>query len=186
MDVQTMFKQAITLAGRVILEIDTADWDRPTPCSEWDLKQLVNHMVYEVLWIPDLLAGKTVAEVGNKYDGDVLSLSPAESWNHATIKAREAVDGMEQSRTVALSHGNVPAEDYIREVSGDVVIHGWDVARSLGVLYEIPEELLQNMWGYIEPRAESYQNSGLFAPPVPVPEDASLQTKLLGLVGRKA
>ncbi|HEX2297902.1 MAG TPA: maleylpyruvate isomerase N-terminal domain-containing protein, partial [Pseudonocardiaceae bacterium] len=39
-------------------------WNNPTPCTEWDVRALVNHLVTEQLWVPLLLDGATVEDVG--------------------------------------------------------------------------------------------------------------------------
>ena len=51
-------------------EAITSDrWSDPTPCAEWDLRMLVDHLVYETLWVPDLVAGATLAEIGEPVRG---------------------------------------------------------------------------------------------------------------------
>ncbi len=50
--------------------IPAAAWDNTTPCAQWDVRDLLNHMTSEHLWAPRLLAGETVEEVGDTYNGD--------------------------------------------------------------------------------------------------------------------
>ncbi len=59
--------------------------DAPTPCPEWDVQALVDHLVTEQLWTPQLLGGKTTEEVG-----DQLGADPAGAWDAAARAAQEA------------------------------------------------------------------------------------------------
>ena len=63
-------------------------WDAPTPCSEWSVRQLVNHVVGEDLWTAPLLRGATIEEFGGRFDGDLLGEAPLRS---AEAAAGEAV-----------------------------------------------------------------------------------------------
>src|SRR5689334_15822622 len=79
-------------------------WKAPTPCSDWDVRTLVNHVVGELLWVPPLLEGRTIAEVGDRFDGDVLGDDPAAVATDAAraLQAAASEPGA-QERTVHLS-----------------------------------------------------------------------------------
>jgi uncharacterized protein (TIGR03086 family) len=68
----------------------------------------------------------------------------------------------------------------------DALIHSWDLARGIGADETLDAELVQLVYERTLPIAEQLQETGMFAPPVPVPEDAPLQAKLLALFGRSA
>ena len=79
-----------------------------TPCEQWDVRTLVNHLVNETSWVPPLMHGSTIAEVGERFDGDLLGSDPVRSWSDASAAASAAVaeDGALE-RTVHLSYGDV-------------------------------------------------------------------------------
>ena len=186
MDCKQLFAKAVESAALCVQRITPDDMDNSTPCSEWNLKQLLNHLVYELLWVPDLLKGKTIAEVGGKYDGDVLHSDPLAAWHHAADAALVAVKRCDESAAVHLSYGDKSAKDYIVEIGGDVLIHGWDVGRSLHCSTIFDESLAQVVYDAVLPRREEFAASGLFGAEVEVPADAPVQVKLLGLTGRHA
>ena len=68
----------------------------------------------------------------------------------------------------------------------DALIHSWDLARGIGADETLDPELAELVYERTLPIAEHLQETGLFKPPVPVPDDAPLQTKLLALFGRRA
>ena len=66
----------------------------------------------------------------------------------------------------------------------DVAIHTWDLARAVGADEELDTELVEAVWTVFEPQKETLAASGLYAPPVPLPDDAPLQQRLLAVTGR--
>ena len=56
--------------------LDDDVWSAPTPCPEWDVRALVNHIVNEDLWTVPLMEGATIDEVGDRFDGDLLGDDP--------------------------------------------------------------------------------------------------------------
>lgn len=185
MDAKDLFNEAGKEASGCVLRIEPEWLDRPTPCTDWDLKTLVNHMVNELSWIPDLLAGKTITEVGNKYDGDLVGDRAPMAWRRALMRAMDAIAKADLSATVHLSYGDFPAEHYIHESGTDMLIHGWDVGQAIDCSVMFDKQLARAVFEFVKPRAEEFKQSGLFGEPLPIKESDTLQAKLLACFGRK-
>jgi uncharacterized protein (TIGR03086 family) len=185
MDAKTLFAKAIEQAAHCVAQTSPEDLTRPTPCSEWDLQALLNHLVYELLWVPELVKGKTVSEVGGKYDGDVLRSDFQASFKHAADAATMAVHQADLKAIAHLSYGDVSMESYINEIADDVLIHSWDICQALNASLIFEREVCQAVYDNVYPRRQEFADSGLFGTPLEVAADAPLQSKLLALVGRK-
>ncbi|MFB6888300.1 TIGR03086 family metal-binding protein [Kitasatospora sp. NPDC056327] len=165
--------------------VTPGQWDAPTPCAGWTVRDLVNHLTGEQLWVPELLMGSTVSEVGARFDGDVLGDDPVAAWTAAADAARDAftVPGA-TGLTVHLSFGDVSGRYYLDQLTADAVVHTWDLAEAIGRLTRLPEDLvdfaLTEFTGYGD-----LSGSGLFDAPLAVPDDAAPQTRLLALTGRR-
>jgi uncharacterized protein (TIGR03086 family) len=178
--------QAMDVFDRAIHKVGLTDWDSPTPCADWTVRDLVNHIVDEQLWVPDMLAGRTVAEVGDKFDGDQLRDDPLGAWQEASSTARAAwLQPGAVTRTVHLSYGDERAEEYGWQMTTDLAVHGWDLATALGADAGIPDELASALLAYIEPEIGRWSGTSMFATPVPVPDDAPTTTRLVALLGRQ-
>lgn len=186
MDLLELHGQASAHFDSLVQRIGPDQWSDPTPDTEWSVRDLVNHLVYEQLWVPPLLAGSTVEEVGDKYDGDVLGADPVASWTTAAAAARAAWTAPGAiDRTVALSYGPRPATGYLREMTMDLAVHAWDLARGIGADDTLPEPLVAEALDYTRETAPMLAASGLFAAPLPVSDDADDQTRLLAMLGRR-
>jgi uncharacterized protein (TIGR03086 family) len=178
--------QAMAVFDRAMHKVGLTDWDSPTPCTGWTVRDLVNHIVTEQLWVPDVLAGRTVAEVGDKFDGDQLHDDPLYAWREASDAARAAwlQPGVVEN-TVHLSYGDERAEEYGWQMTTDLAVHGWDLATALGADAGIPDELASRLLAYVEPQLSAWSGSSMFADPVPVPDDAPSPDRLVALLGRQ-
>jgi uncharacterized protein (TIGR03086 family) len=121
--------------------VDARTWARATPCDAWDVRQLLQHVVEELRWIPPLLDGATVAEVGDRLAGDLLGDDPAGAAVAAVRDAVAAAGVVDPERVVHLSRGDQPARVYLTEVGLDVLVHTWDLARATGQGDPGPDEL---------------------------------------------
>ena len=184
-ETQQWFVDASAALGAKVHAVGSGQWTHDTPCTEWDVRALVSHVVYENLWIPDLLAGKTVAEVGDRYEGDQLGDDPIAVWDRASEAAVAAVsaDGA-MTATTHLSYGDVPGADYVREVFTDLAVHGWDLARAIGVDDTIDPAWAQSIYDELAPKEAELKASGLWGDTIVPPPDADIQTKLLAVMGR--
>lgn len=184
MDVKDLFKETTAAASGVIVRIQPAQLHNPTPCTKWDLRSLLGHMTYEMSWMPDLLAGLTIEQVGDKFEGDLLGDDPLGAWGQALAAALVAVDTAKLKNTVHLSYGDFAAEHYIRESASDMLIHGWDVSKSIGHPLTFDEKAAKEVYEHALPRAAEFHGSGLFGDVVPTKADDSIQVKLLAFYGR--
>ncbi|MBG6107131.1 TIGR03086 family metal-binding protein [Frigoribacterium sp. CG_9.8] len=158
------------------------NWDAPTPDTEWNVRELVSHVVEEQQWVPHLLAGSSVADARRRLQplGDDLRAE----WRLYSLAATSAWDAASPDAQVSLSYDTVSVRDYLREQVSDVAIHSWDLARAVRADETLDDGLVAGVWTVFEPQRDTLSASGLFAAPIPLPEDASLQLRLLALTGR--
>lgn len=181
------FEVAMGEFDRRVLAIRPDQWHDATPCAEWDVRALVNHLVIEQLWAPLLLDGATVDDVGDRFEGDQLGADPVAAWASAAAAAREAfATPGALRRSVELSYGRRPAQGYCQEMTLDLTVHAWDLARATRADEQLNEALVRDVLAFIEPQVEQLAGTSLFAPPLVVDTDADAQTRLLAMLGRRA
>ncbi|MEU1424904.1 TIGR03086 family metal-binding protein [Kitasatospora sp. NPDC005751] len=181
----TPYAEALAAFGERVRLVGPDRWDAPTPCTDWSVRDLVNHLTGEQLWVPELLMGSTVSEVGGRFDGDVLGADPAAAWTAAAEAARTAfeVPGATEL-TVHLSFGDASGQYYLDQLTADTVVHTWDLAEAIGRGTRLPDGLVEFALGELAGYGD-LSGSGVFDPPLPVPDGASPQTRLLALAGRR-
>ena len=67
MDLETLYRRTIDSWTDRILTVGPEQWGATTPCLEWDVRALVNHVVGEDLWTEPLVRGATIQEVGDRF-----------------------------------------------------------------------------------------------------------------------
>lgn len=162
-------------------------WSSPTPCADWDLRALLGHLTTEHLWVPSLLDGQTLADVGDAFDGDVSGTDPPAAWEEAITRSLLAwaqVD--DESVPIQMSFGPVSRHEYAQQMVVDLVVHGWDLARAAGLPYDPAPAAVQEVLAYERPRlAEGAGWPGIFERAVPVPEGSTDPLdEALALTGR--
>ena len=141
-------------------------WNQPTPDTEWTVRDLVNHVTGEHLWVPHLLGGETLEQVGDRYDGDVLGDDQVTAWITAADASRKAWLHVQPGLQVHLSSGLTPVDEYAAQMHLDLVIHGWDLARGAALDDSIDPDVAQQVLDYVAPLATAWSAAGLFAAPV--------------------
>ena len=173
--------------GALVHGVAADGWSSPTPCSDWDVRTLVGHVVDEQRWVPPLLGElRTVADVGDALANDALGDDPAAAWDREAAAAYSVWDAPGAlDREVALSRGPTPARAYATEMLTDLVVHGWDLAQGSGQPFTFDEATAQLLYDFWKPHAAMLAESGMFAPPVDVGADAPPSARLLALSGRR-
>jgi uncharacterized protein (TIGR03086 family) len=186
-DVRTLYHRAMDTFGGHVHAVRDDQWASPTPCSEWEVRPLVNHVVGENRWAVPLFAGGTIDQVGDRFDGDLLGSDPAAAWDDSAAAAIAAVDDpAAMERIVHLSFGDFPGREYAMQLLADLVVHGWDLARSIGADERIDPELVDVCRTWFAGVADAYRSVGAVAARPPVPADADAQAQLLADFGRSA
>ena len=186
-EVRGLFRRSVDAFGARVHGVAGDRWAASTPCPDWDVRALVNHLVYELRWSVPLLAGRTVAEVGDRFDGDLLGDDPVGRWDSAAQEAVAAVDGEgAMDRTVHLSFGDFPGREYVMQLFADLVIHGWDLGVATGQDARLDPDLVDACAVWFAGVADGYRQAGAVGPRLDVLNDADPQERLLAAFGRSA
>jgi hypothetical protein len=164
-------------------ELRKPDWFQTGGQGDASLREIVNYHAYDSAWVPDVLVGKTSAEVGDVYE-HIKTDSNTDYHQHsaAAVEAARKLDDPE--RVVHLSYGDFPAREYLRHVTSFRGFRAFDIARWIGASTQLPSALVQGMWDELSPDMEAWRAMGVYGPAVPVPDDAPVRDRLLGLSGR--
>jgi len=184
-NIAQLHRDALASTRRFVAGVQPEQWDLPTPCSDWSVRQLVNHIVSGNLWAAELGKGRTIADVGDALDGDVLGRDPLAAYDSSAEAAAdvfEAEGALE--RPCAVSYGPVPGSVYAGHRFIDVLIHGWDVAAATGQDTNLDPTLVAACWDELEPQLHLWQASGAFDPDCRDQVAPTPQATLLAALGR--
>ncbi len=160
-------------------------WGNDTPCSDWDVKAVVNHIVYENVWMIALFSGRTIAEVGNEFEGDLVGDDPAGVYTRTASDVKAILaepDAM--TRTCQISSGPVSGADYAKELFLDTLIHGWDIAIGSKQDATLDSYLVEQCMPLGQAIADNDNYGSAFKAATSGSESGNPQTHLLGLLGR--
>ncbi|MBC7442721.1 MAG: hypothetical protein H7311_09410 [Ramlibacter sp.] len=157
------------------------DWTRsPDPT----LRDIVAEHARDEAWVPDVLSGRTIEEVGDTYAGDLLGQDPIGAYDRLNDLATAAVNrDLDPDSIVHLSYGDFPLAEYLQHVSIYRAFQAWSIARLTGLDYSLPSPLVQNLWEQIVPQVDAWRTMGVFGAEVDVSPQADLETRLLGKTG---
>lgn len=156
-------------------------WERPAPCEGWVARDVVRHLVE---WVPAFFrdAGGPAFPAGS-VDHDVLA-----AWTSLDGAIQAVLDDRSASAE-RISHpraGEHRLDDAIDAfVTGDVLVHTWDLARATGLDETLDADEVRRMLDGMEPFDEVLRSSGHYGARVAVPEDADAQTRLIAFTGRQ-
>jgi uncharacterized protein (TIGR03086 family) len=186
-DIPELHRRAIQGFGERLRAVGDDQWHLPTPCTEWDVRMLVNHVTGENLWTVPLFAGKTIEQVGDALGGDILGDDPIATWDASEGPAIESVQAPgAMERSVDLSRGPTPGRDYATEMLMDYLMHSWDLARATGGDEKLDPEVVAFCIEWFAGVEDAYRASGAIAERPPIPDDADQQTVMLAMTGRDA
>ena len=158
-----------------------------TPCAEYDVRALVNHLLFwgpslaaagrrEIVPPPgaaesdvDLTAGDWRSALLTTLDDMVEAWTPREAWEGAT-------------RIVGPTE--TPARVIGSMLVGELAVHAWDLAAATHQRLALDDDLLVYLLDEVSAGAEQGRQMGVYGPEVPVAADAPTLDRVLGLTGR--
>jgi len=186
MDIVDVHRRTVEAWQGSVGAVAADQWASPTPCTDWSVRELVNHVVGEELWMVPLLQGSTIEEIGDRFDGDVLGEDPAGAARSASAAALAvAHDRLPAGGKVNLSYGKEDAAEYAWQLAADHLIHRWDLAVSTGQDPTMDADLVTAVAGWFSEREQMYREGGAIGPRVETTDDDA-QTTLLAAFGRSA
>jgi uncharacterized protein (TIGR03086 family) len=169
----------------LVRTVRVEQWQLGTPCTRWSVRDLVNHVVAEDLWTPPLLGGATIAEVGDRFDGDVLGVDPPATADAAATAAMDAVaEPGAIGRTVHVSFGDISGEEYAWQLAFDHLVHAWDLGRAIGADPTFDPAVVRACAAWFEHAEELYRAGGVIAARATTPAHASSLEQLVARTGR--
>ena len=194
MEEAEVFVLADRALAEVVAQIQPGQWDMAMPPTfvrrDRDavpaLREVINYHAYDDAWVPDMLAGRTMEEAGaTKFDGDLLGDTPVENFEAIVRAASAAAEAVRDYDAVAhLSFGDYTIREYFWQINSFRALRAHDLAGVIEVEPRLPDALVQGVWDEVSPHAEEWRTIGVYPAAVPVPDDAPLLDRLLGLTGR--
>lgn len=190
MTIQELFIMSNHALQKSVDQITDEQWDIAMPPGmsrkPGTLGEAVRWHTYDDAWVPDLLAGKTKEEVGDRYEhllksGDIRA--NYHQYNKRAVDAVRTFTDLEQM--THLSYGDFPAKDYLQHVTCFRAFRSYDIAKLIGADTIMADDFVRALLDEFTPVVDGYRKMGVFPPALEVSADASPQTKLLAMVGRE-
>jgi uncharacterized protein (TIGR03086 family) len=185
------FVRASAFFGEQVRDIGDEEWQLPSPCSEWDVRTVVAHVVVGDAQIATLFSGGSVERV-EEFNPSVLGANPLAAWRGtalAAIRAFAAPGALE--RRYPHPMGNIRGRTIIGFRVTDSLVHAWDIATALGDGTPgggivLDPELCEYCLDFWFPMASTLPESGFYADALLPPEGSDVATRVLALLGRRA
>lgn len=184
MDVLENYDRAAAVASGVIDKIPTDRFGAPTPCSEWDVRGVVNHMVTGALMAISAATAGEPPEVGGDHVGD----DPKGVFERVAKQERELLaqpGAME--RPMRVPFGEQPGSFVASMRINELLVHSWDLAKATGQPTDFEPELCAGVLATWRERMDGADRSTHlpFDDEQPVPDDATQADRLAAYLGRR-
>jgi uncharacterized protein (TIGR03086 family) len=185
MNLHPQLTEAADAAARVVSGVSPDQFDGPTPCTDWDVRALMNHLI---LWTSYSLERRAH---GESVSEELMSADFAADADFAA-RYREQLDRALAAwadpaaweRKLDVMGTPMEAADVAAMNLMDMVLHAWDLAVATGQGYALPDDTAQAVARAVAANAELFRQYQGFAEPVAVPPDASALDRALAASGR--
>ncbi len=168
--------------GQRLEAVQDAQWDSATPCAEFTVRQLVSHAIDVQRVVPKGLGASGEIDTPN---GDDLKAT-WKAVRGAALAACSEAGALEKEIDSPLGGKMQAGQLFGGPISGDLLIHTWDLARAIGADETLPEAACQAALAFLQAAPDEFiRQPGRFDAVVEAPEGADIQTQLLCFSGRQ-
>jgi uncharacterized protein (TIGR03086 family) len=188
MDLLPTMERVLDKAGEVVDNVDPAQLTNSTPCTEWTVRDVMNHVVGGATMFAECVENGSIPDdrFGQLMGGDNLGEDYKGAFHQATDRARAAFGGEGAlEKTVKLPFGEMPAGIALNIAVMDVMTHAVDIARATGQKIDDDELLATALSIGRQLITDDFRNPGMFDAEQSAAPDASAEDKLLAFAGRK-
>lgn len=178
--------EALDATGQLVVGVRGEQWSDPTPCTDWTVRDLVNHLVAGNRLLSGLLRGEPSPSRSIPRGIDQLGAELVVAYRGAAAELLAAFElpGVMQ-RVVSVPLGSVPGVVALHLRLIEAIVHGWDLAKATGQALQIPDELAgQELQFTREKPADVRPGTRPFGPPQPVAPDDPALDLLAACLGR--
>jgi uncharacterized protein (TIGR03086 family) len=180
-----LFNRVLDLTGHLVSTTDEADLARPTPCPDWDVRALINHMAISLLFAAAIVRNQP-PPVGRLSTQDVLGPQFRDGFGRAVVTGRQAFSPPGTLAGLCDSPaGVIPGSAWINFPTWDIYVHGWDLCQATGRPATRPDELTAPILAWARATFTGPRDTGQFGEPVSVAPGAPLIDQLVALFGRQ-
>jgi hypothetical protein len=186
---QKLFLASDAALREVIDQLKPDQLDVPAPAN-WSsspnptLRSVLAAHTKDEAWVPDVLAGKTMEEVGDTWKGDLGGADPIAAYDHYNDLATVAVSApLKDGQIAHLSYGDFPVTTYFEHTSYFRGFQAPMIAKLVGIEFAMSDDLIDMLWSSVEPQIEQLRAIHVFGPPIEVPDGANREALLLGMTG---
>jgi uncharacterized protein (TIGR03086 family) len=160
--------------------VGTRDWDAPAPVDGWVARDVVRHLV---TWLPGFLHSSGLPGLPG---GPSVEADPVGAWRAHTDGVQSLLDGPDAGIVFEHVHiGRMRLDEAVNMIyTPDVFMHTWDLARATGQDDRLDPERCAAMLAGMEQMEDVIRTSGQYGARVEVPDDADVQDRLIGFIGR--
>lgn len=182
----SMFERTLKLTGEFVAGTTPEQLGNPTPCTDWDVRGLLNHLIGGCLAVATGASGQPFEA---SEDGDLVGADHVQSYNRAAADAAAAFRSPGAAeKTFAMPWGPTPGSMALGLAIADVAIHGWDLAKATGQEPAMDDDVAHAVYGMtstmMAPLGE-WPRGDRFDEPAPVPDDAPIAHKAVAYLGRE-
>jgi uncharacterized protein (TIGR03086 family) len=159
-------------------------WDDPTPCAKWTVRDLANHLVGGGTMFAASFRGEAV-EMDESAMPDLLGDDAAGAWDRVVADFAAAVSAPgAMDREVVLPFATLPAQAALDIAQFDLLVHAWDLARATGQSFDPPDDVVAAGRQVAEAIVDGIRDGDTFTDAVDAPPGASPMDQLAAYCGR--
>ncbi|MER6988713.1 TIGR03086 family metal-binding protein [Saccharopolyspora hirsuta] len=172
--------QALSAVGALVDGVRDDQWSDQTPCADWTVRDLINHLVQ----VNESFSAQLHDRTPPGPDADLLGDDPVGAYRRS---AAELVGSLDRSGNAQAAPGPLGVSTGAERVQlrlADLLAHGWDLARATGQEVGFPEDVVEQALVFVRGRLDAAPRADRFGEARPVAEDAPVVDRFAAFLGR--